>query len=205
MSRTRVTANAALGTPTTGGDTVIPLESALLCRLARGDETAMPRLYDLLAAAVVGLACRITGDRQIAEDVAQEAFLRVWRQAHRYQPERGNPRAWVFRIARNLAIDRIRSEETRRHTAREARQEPRSAPAVPEEEASRAEQAKRLRSALDELPWEQRRMIEIAYFEGLSHSEIAVRESLPLGTVKTRIRDGVLRLRRAAAEGQIHA
>ena len=187
------------------GEAVTALEAGLLARVGRGDEAAMARLYDRLAPAVVGLACRITRDPRLAEDLAQEAFLRVWRQADRYRPERGSPRAWVLRIARNLAIDRLRSEGTRRRAASESGSEPRPEPVPPDVEVSLSESGRRLRAALEDLPQPQRRMIEIAYFEGLSHSEIASRESIPVGTVKTRIRDGVLRLRKAAEEGRLHA
>jgi RNA polymerase sigma-70 factor, ECF subfamily len=172
-------------------------EADLLARVAAGDEQALAALYDALSSLAFGLALRVVGNADTAEDVVQDAFLRIWHRAARYDPARGAARPWVLRVVRNVAIDRIRTGDAR------ARAETRSqadvalapVPEQPDETASRSERSRTLKRALAELPAEQRRAIEIAYFEGLSHSEIAERERMPLGTVKTRIRDGVLRLR----------
>jgi RNA polymerase sigma-70 factor (ECF subfamily) len=172
-------------------------EADLLARVAAGDERALAALYDAMSSLAFGLALRVVGNADTAEDVVQDAFLRIWHRADRYDPARGAARPWILRVVRNVAIDRLRSGDAR------ARAETRSqadvalvpVPEQPDEAASRSERARTLERALAELPAEQRRAIEIAYFEGLSHSEIAERERMPLGTVKTRIRDGVLRLR----------
>jgi RNA polymerase sigma-70 factor (ECF subfamily) len=176
-------------------------EAALLGRIARGDEPALAALYDRLAPLAHGLALRIVRDARLAQDAVQDAFLRTWRNAGRYDARRGRARAWVLRIVRNAAIDLLRSEraELRAESGAVAGA---AGPGV-DEAAARAQRGGRLREALADLPAEQRRMIEIAYFEGLSHSEIAAREGIPLGTVKSRIHEGIGRLRRLVEEGRL--
>jgi RNA polymerase sigma-70 factor (ECF subfamily) len=184
------------------------IEAALLGRIAVGDETALKTFYDRLAPLAYGLARRIATNTDTAEDIVQEAFLRVWRGADRYDPSRGGPRAWFLRVVRNLAIDHLRLRQARgraehglsQHVADEGVTVER-----PDELAIGSERARRIRAALEALPNDQRRALEIAYFEGLSHSEIADREHLPLGTVKTRIRNAILRLRSALGAEVSHA
>jgi RNA polymerase sigma-70 factor (ECF subfamily) len=165
--------------------------------MAQGDEAALPLLYDRLSSLAYGIALRIAGNPEAAQDAVQEAFLRVWRRADRFDAARGRARPWFLRVVRNLAIDQLRSRGVRgRAETQKAMDVSLEVPSEqPFDVASRAERASRLRAALELLQADQRRTIEIAYFEGLSHSEIAEREGMPLGTVKTRIRDGVQRLR----------
>jgi len=186
---------------------VADVDADLLARVAQADERALAALYDRVAAVAYGLALRITGDAGAAEDVVQESLLRIWRRADRYEPARGAARAWLLRLVRNAAIDHVRARGTRGRAEEEAAAEPDELvqPERPDEAVARLERGRRVRAALEELPSEQRRAIETAYFEGLSHSEIATREGTPLGTVKTRIRDGVLRLRAGFTREVPHA
>jgi RNA polymerase sigma-70 factor (ECF subfamily) len=179
------------------------IEASLLERVERGDQRALAELYDRLAPLAYGLALRVTGDARLAQDAVQDAFVRTWQNASRFDPDKGRARAWILRIARNAAIDLLRAEDALRRAEQRAREAAPSAlaPPRPDDAVASARAGEAVRSALDRLPQEQRRMIEIAYFEGLSHSEIATREGIPLGTVKTRIRDGVTRLRHLALDG----
>ncbi len=179
-------------------------EGMLLGRVARGDERALAALYDRLSPLAYGLALRIAGDRRLAQDAVQDAFLRAWRRADRYDERRGNARAWLLRIVRNAAIDQIRSERAKLRAESHADEATSGrAPERPDDSVTSAQRGVRLRDALGQLPEEQKRAIEIAYFEGLSHSEIATREGIPLGTVKSRIHEGVVRLRRLVEEGSL--
>jgi RNA polymerase sigma-70 factor (ECF subfamily) len=171
----------------------------LIRRIAAGEQDALGQLYDSTNRTVFGLIVRILNDPAAAEEVALEVYTQVWRQASSYDPRRGTPSAWLLTIARSRAIDRFRSTDQARR-----RQEPLSTVETaraditdPEESASEAERRELVRAALDALPPEQREVIELAYFGGLSHSEIAERCSLPLGTVKTRTRLAMVRLRTA--------
>lgn len=161
--------------------------TTLLRRLSGGDPAALGEFYDLYAGLVNGLALRIVRDASEAEDVVQEVFVQVWRQASRYDPGRGSPEAWVCTMARTRALDRLRRRAARREEPSEAAP---GATATP-----KAEEALAVRKALDGLSADQRQALELAYYEGLTQSEIAKRLDEPLGTVKTRIRTAMIRLR----------
>jgi RNA polymerase sigma-70 factor (ECF subfamily) len=159
----------------------------LLRRIAGGDHKALGEVYDLFAGMAYGLALRILRDATEAEDVVQEVFVQAWRQASRYDAGRGSPEAWLCTIARSRALDRLRRRTARREEPSEAAPLPSGAP--------RTEEALAVRTALQGLPEDQRRALELAYYEGLTQSEIARRLGEPLGTIKTRIRTGMIRLR----------
>ena len=185
-------------------ETAADVENALLGRVARGDERALAELYDRLAPLAYGLSLRICPDVSVAQEAVQNAFVRVWSRSGVFDARRGRARAWVLRIVRNATIDALRSRDAlRRADVHAAPDDLAPAAPGPDEQVIGAQRQASLHSALAGLPDQQRRLIEIAYFQGLSHSEIAAREQLPLGTVKTRIRDGVIRLRRLAMEGKL--
>jgi RNA polymerase sigma-70 factor (ECF subfamily) len=166
-----------------------------------GDARAFELLYDRHGGAAFSLAYRMSGDRVAAEDIAQEAFLSIWRSRLRYQPERGSVRTWVLGVVHNRAIDSLRRNlvHERRRSALELVEERQQAPELTEVEAVRRDEARQVRSALEGLPEEQRRAIELAYFGGFSQSEIAQMLDMPLGTVKGRMRLGLDKMRRELA------
>ena len=168
----------------------------LIRLVANQDREAFNRLYDRCSSLVFTLAMRMLRVQSDAEDVLQEVFVQVWRQAANYNQERGTPEAWIINIARSRAIDRLRAIRRRERsfvlTEDPARAE--SAENV-ENSAAQSEAKLTMNSALANLPEAQRRVLELAYFDGLSQSEIADRLKEPLGTVKTRMRSGLQRLR----------
>jgi RNA polymerase sigma-70 factor (ECF subfamily) len=171
--------------------------AALIGRMAGGDEAALAALYDATSAVVHGLALRILRDPAAAEDVVLEVYLQAHRQAASYDPERGTPWAWLLVMARSRALDRLRAEGAwrRRHEPlRETDAHVESGPG-PDEQSQAADQARRVRAAVATLPPTERQVLEVAYFGGLSHTEIAAHLDLPLGTVKTRVRSAMARLR----------
>jgi RNA polymerase sigma-70 factor (ECF subfamily) len=162
-----------------------------------GDARAFEVVFDRHAGPAFSLAYRICGSRSRAEDVVQEAFLSLWRSGARYQRARGSVRSWVLSVVHNRAIDSLRRETTA--SGRDVADEEVAArlPAAErtEAEVERREDARRVRSALDELPSDQRQVIELAYFAGFTHSEIAAMLGLPSGTVKGRMRLGLSKMR----------
>jgi RNA polymerase sigma-70 factor (ECF subfamily) len=168
----------------------------LLVGVKAGDAAAFALLYDRHSRAAYGLAHRILGEATAAEDVVQEAFLTVWRQAATYGPERGTVRAWLLAIVHHRAIDHVR-----RRSYREERQQALDALADPPDSADTWEQARQsvegqhVREALEHLPPDQRRSITLAYFGGYTHDEIARLLGVPLGTVKGRLRIGLQKMR----------
>lgn len=158
-------------------------------RLRSGDETALGELFDRHAGLVNGLALRILRNATDAEDVVQEVFVQAWRQRGRFDQSRGSLQAWLCTITRTRALDRLRRMAARREEPEESAPAPSARPAT-EDQMS-------VRKALAALSEDQRRALELAYYEGLTQTEIAERLNEPLGTVKTRIRAGMTRLREA--------
>jgi RNA polymerase sigma-70 factor, ECF subfamily len=168
----------------------------LLERMAAGDRAALLCLYDRVAHALMAVALRVTGSRAEAEEVVQDALMRAWREAASFDRARGSAMAWLITLTRNRSIDVLRSQRRRaRHEHEAAGAERREVPPSPEIAVIEARRADAVRSALDQLRPEQRAVLELAYFGGLSHSEIAERLAQPLGTVKTRILQSVRLLR----------
>jgi len=175
-----------------------PDEQLMLQRIARGDSAALGALYDRYATTLYSLGIRMLGDAQAAEELVQEVLIRVWRQATSYSKERGAPSTWIFGIARNLAIDELRRRGARPQTAvddAEVYIAQLEADDDPVEQVSQRMQHDEVVRALDQLSSVQRRVLELAYYNGLSQSEIAAQLGDPLGTVKTRMRTGLQRLR----------
>jgi RNA polymerase sigma-70 factor, ECF subfamily len=185
----------------------VPVESSeaidveLLQRIVARDPTAVAALYDRHSTVAFAIIMRILRNRADAEEVVQEVFVRVWTRATTYDERLGTPAAWLIRMARNRAIDRLRARRTRgdidgaEPPAAAVPERAASAAASPEALAEWRERTDSIRGALGALPPEQRDLIAAAFFEGYTHSELAARFQLPLGTVKTRIRAGMLAMR----------
>jgi RNA polymerase sigma-70 factor (ECF subfamily) len=158
---------------------------------------ALGSLYDESSSLVYSLALRVLGNEADAEEVTLDVYTQVWRRAAGYDPERGSVTAWLVTIARSRAIDKVRSRVGRAGLEQplEVCGEARTNTADPEQHTAMNQQRRRVLAALDKLGPEQRSALELAYFSGLSHSELAARLGLPLGTVKTRIRLGMMKLR----------
>ena len=178
--------------------TAEPSDELLVARLTERDSDAFAALYDRHSRIAFGLAYRLLNDASAAEDVVQEAFLSLWRQAETFQQGRSSARTWLLSIVHHRAVDRLRRKDSHEIGDGDAlvqlaeREDPQAS--VEAQVASTLE-ARQIRRALEDLPPEQRQAIELAYFGGLSHSEIARQLSVPSGTVKGRLRIGLQKLR----------
>jgi RNA polymerase sigma-70 factor, ECF subfamily len=172
------------------------LWAALISRVAAQDQDAMTALYDDSNRLIYGLLLRILGNAATAEEVLLDVYVQVWRQAARYDQQRGNPRAWLVTMARSRAIDRLRSEgQAARHEGPLDETVTMALADDAEAMTAHAELRQLVCTALDALPPEQREVIELAFYSGLTHTEMAARLNQPLGTVKTRARRGMMKLR----------
>jgi RNA polymerase sigma-70 factor (ECF subfamily) len=179
-------------------------DEELMPLVGRKDPEAFEVLYDRHGGAAYSLAYRIVGEPAAAEEVTQEAFISVWRSGERFDATRGSVRSWLLSVVRNRAIDFLRSRAGKAPKLNfddDAALEQRPAAERTEEEALRRETASELRGAIGKLPGEQSKVIELAYFGGFSHSEIASILGLPMGTVKGRMRLGLEKIRGELAEG----
>lgn len=175
--------------------------AGLLARIAAGDQSALAELYDASSAKVFGLAMKILGDRDAAEEITVDVYTQVWRKIASYDAQRGTPGSWLMTMTKNRAIDGFRSrylERGRQVPLDEAAELP-GHEATPEQYSAGLERQRLVQAALAVLSTEQRQAIALAYYWGMSQSEIADRLKLPLGTVKTRMRLGMIRLREVLA------
>jgi RNA polymerase sigma-70 factor, ECF subfamily len=181
----------------------VPSNDELVEEIAQGDAEALRTLYRRLSSMVYGLALRIEGNEADAEEVLVDTFYQVWSQAAQYDVSRGTVIGWILNITRSRAIDRLRS---RRRSDRDRDLEPAvalpgTAPPDPEQEAIKEDERSRLREVIAQLPTDQRWAVELAYFSGLSQTQIAERLGQPLGTVKTRLRLAMEKMRRSVTGG----
>jgi len=190
------------GAPSPEGAPAAPDLAELLKLSGRGDQSAFARLYDATSSRAHGLALRVVRDPAQAEEVTQEAFLEIWRFSGRFDPARGSALSWLLTIVHRKAVDRVRSAEasTRRDLTYHRQNEPVAHDATAEA-AHASLEAHRVRGALGTLTEVQREALELAYFGGYTHTEVATMLDLPVGTAKTRIRDGLIRLRDAMGVG----
>jgi RNA polymerase sigma-70 factor (ECF subfamily) len=177
------------------GGRVDPDLTTLIASVADGDQAAFASLYDALSPTIFGVVRRVVRDGSQAEEVTQEVFVEIWRQATRFDGERGSVRTWAVTIAHRRAVDRVRSEQSHRDRQVTVGATAVEVPSSPEEDAVDAEDRQRARAAMATLPSAQREALELAFYDGLTHVQISEHLGVALGTVKTRIRDGLIRLR----------
>jgi RNA polymerase sigma-70 factor, ECF subfamily len=179
-----------------GRQYLVLADEDLISMVEAADAEAFATLYDRHSRVAFSLAYRMMGERQAAEDLAQDAFLKVWRSASSYRAERGSVRTWILSIVHNRGIDQLRSHASRRRTQDKIEASaPRSQPSEAFAETWRNSQRDQVREALDTLPPEQLKILELAYFSGYTHVEISELLRLPLGTVKGRMRLGLKKIR----------
>ena len=177
--------------------------AALLRRSATGDQQAFAALYDATSSRAYGLAVRVVRNPAQAEEVVQEAYLEVWRTAARFDPAQGSAVSWLLTMVHRRAVDRVRSAEASSRRDEDYHHQNQSVPHDSTADAAQASmEARRVRGALSTLTPVQREALELAYFGGYTHTEVASMLDLPVGTAKTRIRDGLIRLRDALGVGQ---
>jgi RNA polymerase sigma-70 factor, ECF subfamily len=177
------------------GEVVDPDLSTIIAAVAMGDQVAFAALYDRLVPAVYGVARRVLRDPSQAEEVTQEVFVEIWKQAARFDSTRGNVRTWAVMIGHRRAVDRVRSEQAHRDRQLRSGAAAVDSGQTPEDTALDADDRHRARSAMAALSGAQREVLELAFYEGMTHVQIADHLGVALGTVKTRIRDGLIRLR----------
>ena len=173
-------------------------DEELLSAIARGDEQALAALYDRYGRIAYGLALRVLRDQALAHDAVQDAFLAAWRTAAGFEPARGNARAWLLTLVHRRAVDLVRREERRRGDPLD--DAPLASGDATDEAAEIRDERRRVQAALAQLTPDQREALELAYYGGLSQSELAERLGVPLGTVKSRMFAGLGRLRDLLAE-----
>jgi RNA polymerase sigma-70 factor (ECF subfamily) len=182
-------------------DVTADADHSTVARMAAGDQAALAEFYDHHGRAVYSLAFRILRDQRDAEEIVQDVFTQAWRESRRYNTRRGSVMAWLMTLTRSRAVDRLRRRRSRPQSAAPA--DPRAdisdSAAPADEQLIWTVRVDEVRAALDTLPFVQRMTIELAFYEGLTHSEIAERLEEPLGTIKTRIRQGLLKLRERLA------
>jgi RNA polymerase sigma-70 factor (ECF subfamily) len=176
-------------------------DEELMLLAAGGDASAFETVYDRHGGAAFSLAYRITGNRTTAEDAVQEALISIWRSGTRYAPERGSVRSWILGIVHNRTIDVVRRNlvHQKRRASDEGLEETHEAVERTDAEAARRDEARTIRAAIEELPSEQERVIDLSYFGGFTHTQIAEMLEMPVGTVKGRMRLGLEKLRHQLA------
>ncbi len=173
-------------------------DEALVARMALGDEPALAELYDRFGGVAYRLAVRVLRDRVLAEDAVQDAFLGAWRTAAAFDSTRGTVSTWLMTLVHRRAVDLVRREDRRRTDVLD--DAPIASHETTDEEAAVREERRRVQSALAQLPSDQREALELAYYGGLTQSELAERLGVPLGTVKSRMFAGLGKLRDLLAE-----